>query len=317
MKSYITEKAKELNIDMIGFTDSGPLLNIKEYLEYRKTEGIETEFEEKDLDLRIDPKLTLENCKSIIVIAISYNVEYDEKPNYKYKGQLSKSSWGIDYHRVLRAKIEGLIEEINKKTKFQYKYFVDTGPLVERELAHKAGIGYYGKNCNIINEEYGSFIFIGYILTDLEIEPNEGKLDSQCGDCELCLRSCPGQALEDYRLNPKKCISYQTQTKEMDLGLKKKMGINIYGCDACQNVCPKNKEVKKSIHEEFMPYATKGAIDIEELLSMSNKEFKNKYGAMAGSWRGRNILRRNSIVALENMNNLYRKKDIEDLLKKK
>lgn len=317
MKEYIINKAKELDIEMIGFTDSNPLLEIKDYLEYRRENKIETEFEEKALLTRIDPKLTLESCKSIIVIGLSYNIDYDEKPKYKFKGKLTKSSWGIDYHRVLKSKLEGLIGEIKKIKDFEYKYFVDTGPLVERELAHKAGLGYYGKNCSIINEEYGSFIFIGYILTNLDIESNQKVLPSQCGDCELCLRACPGQALgQDYRLNPKKCISYQSQTKEMDPELKKKMGTNIYGCDICQNVCPKNKDVKKSIHEEFVPHITKGAIDIEELLSMSNKGFKLKYGSMAGAWRGRNILRRNAIIALENMKTKDNEKDIDSLLNK-
>ncbi len=301
MKNYIIAKAKELNIDMIGFTNADPLVEIKDYLEYRKFYNIETEFEEKNLLLRIDPKLTLESCKSIIVIALSYNINYDEKPSYKYRGKLSKSSWGIDYHWVLKQKLERLIDEIKKEKDFQYKFFVDTGPLVERELAHKAGIGYYGKNCNIINEEYGSFIFIGYILTDLELNPKPNVIGSQCGECDLCLKACPGGALEEYRLNTKRCISYQTQTKDIDLELKKNMGINIYGCDTCQNVCPKNKDIKESIHKEFIPKLTKGAVDIEELLSMSNKQFKLKYGSMAGSWRGRNILRRNAIIAIENI----------------
>ncbi|TJX14333.1 tRNA epoxyqueuosine(34) reductase QueG [Tissierella creatinini] len=302
MKKYIIEKAKELKIDMIGFTDGNPLTTIKDYLEYRRLNNIETEFEEENILLRIDPKLTLETCKSIIVIALSYNVVFDEKSEIKYSGNLSKSSWGIDYHRVLKNKLEALIEEIKKITPFEYKYFVDTGPLVDRELAHKAGIGYYGKNCNIINEEYGSFIFIGYILTDLDIEPNEGLLESQCGVCEICLKACPDKALEEgYRLNAKKCISYHTQTKDMDLEIMKKIGNNIYGCDTCQNVCPKNKNIRFSIHDEFLPHVTKGVIDIEELLIMSNKQFKEKYGSMSGSWRGRNILRRNALIALENI----------------
>lgn len=316
MKKYIREKAKKLNIDMIGFTDSNPLVEIKDYLNFRRINKIETEFEEKVLLARIDPKLTLESCKSIIVIGLSYNIEYDEKADYKFKGRLSKSSWGIDYHRVLKSKLEALIGEIKQKKDFEYKYFVDTGPLVERELAHKAGLGYYGKNCSIINEDYGSFIFLGYILTDLDIEPDEKILNSQCGDCQLCLRACPGQALEEYKLNAKKCISYQSQTKEMNPELKKKMGANIYGCDICQNVCPKNKDVKKSLHDEFTPNETKGAIDIEELLSMSNREFKLKYGSMAGAWRGRNILRRNASIALNNMKNKDNEKEIDNLLEK-
>lgn len=302
LNQYIIEKSKELGIDICGFTDSLPLLDIKDYLIYRQENNRMTEFEEKNIDLRIDPRLTMSNCKSIIVLAISYNVDYKEKPDYKLRGKLSKSSWGIDYHQVLKNKMELLIEEIKKVVDFQYKYFVDTGPLVDRELAVKAGVGYYGKNSLVINDDYGSFIFIGYILTDLDLDYNE-RIASKCGDCNLCLKACPTGALElPYKINPKKCISYLTQTKDnIPESLRKKMGIKIYGCDTCQLVCPKNKNVRTSQHEEFIPKVTKGYMDLEELLNISNKQFKEKYGYMAGSWRGKNILKRNALIALGNM----------------
>ena len=302
LNQYILEKSKELNIDICGFTDSLPLYNLEEYLLYREKNNVKTEFEEKDINKRIDPRLTMDNCKSIIVLGLSYNIDYDEKPDYLLRGKLSKSSWGIDYHLVLRKKIESLIEEIKKKIDFQYKYFVDTGPLIDRELGRKSGIGYYGKNCSIINKEYGSFIFLGYILTNLNLDISK-EAESECGDCNLCINACPTGALEEpYKLNPKRCISYLTQTKDnIPIALREKMGMKIYGCDTCQLVCPKNKGIKKSNHEEFIPILTKGYMNLEELLTISNKEFKRKYGTMAGSWRGKSILKRNAIIALGNM----------------
>ena len=302
LKKYIIEKAKILNIDMIGFTDSAPLYNVEEHLNYRLENNLQTEFEEKELNKRIDPKLTLANCKSIIVIALSYNVDFEITNDNKLKGLLSKSSWGLDYHRVLKAKMNSLIEEIKNIEDFDYKVYVDTGPLVERELGNKAGIGYYGKNCSIINDDYGSFIFIGYIMTDLDIEADTNRIHSKCGDCDLCIRACPTNALEPYKLNPKKCISYLTQTKDIiPTEYRKKMNGKIYGCDTCQLVCPKNIDVKNSIHPDFIPFKTEGYIDIKELLNMSNSQFKRKYGSMAGAWRGKNILKRNAIIAIGNM----------------
>ena len=302
LKEFIIDKSKELSIDICKFTDCQALLHLKDYLLDREKNGIATSFEEKDLMKRLDPKLTLDSCKSIIVLGLSYNVELDEKPDYPLKGRLSKSSWGEDYHRVLKRKMELLIDAIEERTLFEYEYFVDTRPLVERELAKKAGLGYYGKNCSIINGEYGSFIFLGYILTDLDIEGDK-SVEEDCGDCRLCIDACPTGALEGpYRLNPKKCISYLTQTKEdIPLELRRKMGIKIYGCDTCQLVCPKNKEIKKSTNIEFIPKETWGYIDIEELLNISNSKFNKKYGEMAGSWRGKTILKRNAIIALGNM----------------
>ncbi|MCQ4922908.1 tRNA epoxyqueuosine(34) reductase QueG [Tissierella carlieri] len=302
LNQYIIDKSKELNIDICGFADSLPLGNLQDYLIYREKSNIKTEFEENDIDKRINPKLTMPNCRSIIVVGLSYNVDYAEKPDYILKGKLSKSTYGIDYHKVLKQKIEELIQEIKKVVEFEYKYFVDTGPLIDRELAKKAGVGYYGKNSSIINDEYGSFVFLGYILTNLDLEFGK-EAPNKCGDCDLCLRACPTGALEGpYRFNPKKCISYLTQTKDdIPISLREKMGIKIYGCDTCQLVCPKNKDIKKSNHKEFIPEITRGYMDIEELLSISNREFNKKYGDMAGSWRGKNILKRNAIIVLGNM----------------
>lgn len=315
LKEYIIEKSKILNIDMIGFTDSAPLYNVKKHLNYRLENNLQTEFEEKEVERRIDPKLTFPSCKSIIVIALSYNVDFEITNDNKLKGALSKSSWGLDYHRVLKAKMKSLIEEIKDIEDFDYKMYVDTGPLVERELANKAGIGYYGKNCSIINDEYGSFIFIGYIMTDLDIEADTNRVYSKCGDCDLCIRACPTNALEPYKLNPKKCISYLTQTKDIiPIEYRKKINSKIYGCDTCQLVCPKNKDVKPSVHLDFIPYNTGGYMDIIELLSMSNSQFKRKYGSMSGAWRGKNILKRNAIIALGNMKvpeNSYLLKNID------
>lgn len=317
LQQYIMEKSKELNIDIIGFTDNKPLLNLKDYLIIRKEEKRQTEFEEADLEKRINPNLTFSDCKTIIVVGLSYNNDFNGEVDYKHKGIISKSSWGLDYHIVLRQRIEALIKEIQKVKDFNYKYFVDTGPLIDRELAKKAGVGSYGKNCSIINDEYGSFIFLGYILTNLKIENNSIPSKTNCGDCNKCIKACPTGALESpYKFNPKKCISYLTQTKErIPYELRSKMGTKIYGCDTCQLACPKNKDIKIPNHEEFLPLDTKGYINIEELLSISNKKFKEKYGSMAGSWRGKNIFKRNGIIALGNMKNKDNLKLLEPLLK--
>lgn len=317
IKDYISEISKQLHIDIIGFTDADPLLSLEEYLQFRIDNNMATEFEEKDLEKRIDPKKTMPNCKSIIVIGISYNVDYKPRHDFEIKGSLSKSTWGLDYHEVLKEKMKSLVEKINEIKNFEYMYFVDTGPLIDRELANKAGIGYYGKNCNIINHRYGSFIFLGYILTDIDMDLDNNSVDSECGDCNLCLQACPTGALEEpYKLNPKRCISYLTQTKDkIDILLREKMGIKIYGCDTCQIVCPKNKEVKYSTHKEFIPSKTNGCMDIKELLKTSNRQFKEKYGHMSGSWRGKNVLKRNAIIALGNINNKNHQALIQDILR--
>ena len=299
-KEFIRNISKKLNIDKIGFTHGQPLESLRQYLEYRKENNLISEFEEEDIEKRIKPKLIMPECKSIIVIAMSYNIDFKGKPEVEFYGKLSKSSWGLDYHIVLKEKMDHLIGEISKDIDFNYKYFVDTGPLVDREIAKNAGIGYYGKNCNIINDELGSFIFIGYILTDLDLQADD-MVEEKCGSCNICIEACPTNALyEPYKLNPNRCISYLTQKKgPINDDLKRKMGTSIYGCDICQMVCPKNKKAKKSIHESFIPRSP--YIELDEIFNISNTQFKRKYGHMAFSWRGKAIIKRNAQIIYENI----------------
>lgn len=302
IKEFINNQKEKLNIDIIGFTDGKPSDFLKDRLETRIREEKITEFEDKDIEIKLDVGKSFPDYKTIIVVGESYLNTYREDVTFN-KGLLSKSSWGEDYHYVLKRKMDSLIEVLKNKYGGEYKAFVDTGPLVDRNLAYSSGLGYYGKNCSIINKELGSFIFIGYIITDLYIDlDNKRELESECGECKLCLKYCPTQALEEpFKLNPKKCISYLTQTKEkIPYELREKMGAKIYGCDTCQDICPKNKNVKIKNKREFIPVKTKGYMDLDEILTMSNKEFKEKYGDMSGSWRGKNILKRNAIVALGN-----------------
>ncbi|MBC7087563.1 MAG: tRNA epoxyqueuosine(34) reductase QueG [Tissierellales bacterium] len=310
----IRQKALKIGLDVVGFTYASSLTRVKRTLDDRYMNGLKTEFEIDEISKRIEPKLIMENSKSIIVVGFPYfsNIKHTENSIY---GKISMSSWGLDYHIVIRKYLKQLVEELLKIESFEYKILSDTTPLIDREIAYKAGIGYYGKNTNIINDTYGSFIFIGYIITDLLLDIYSLPVESKCDECDLCLRSCPGKAIEQpYKINPMKCISYLSQTKKYLTEEESKiMGKSIYGCDICQIVCPKNKNIKESNFIEFKPYKTNGVVDIKELLLMSKREFDRKYGDMAGSWRGKNVLTRNAIIALDNMG--YIDDDIRNSLK--
>ncbi|WP_026895880.1 tRNA epoxyqueuosine(34) reductase QueG [Clostridiisalibacter paucivorans] len=302
LKNYIIDSSKRHDIDIIGFADGENMDELQSILMERHIKGYETEFEEDDISKRTDISSIMEGAKSIIVIGMSYNTS--EKYPYKFqgaKGYISRSSWGIDYHKVLNERLNKIAEDIKKINHFRYKIFVDTGPLVDREIAKRAGIGWYGKNCSIINDEYGSFIFIGYMITDLILESSP-KVNGKCEGCDICIKACPTGALIDgYKINAKRCISYLTQTKNrIPYELRKKMGMKIYGCDTCQLVCPKNKGIEYGNHMEFVPSISEGHINLLEFLDISKKEFNIRFGHMSGSWRGKNILRRNAIIALGN-----------------
>lgn len=304
LKKYIIDKSKDLEIDIIGFTNTDEFEGIEDILKSRREKNYETEFEERDIKKRVRPKEILKGGKSIIVIGMSYYTD-----SY---GQLSLSSVGTDYHIVLTEKLERLVSEIKKADyNFEYKIGVDTTPLLERQLAKKAGVGWYGKNSNIINDNFGSFIFLGYIISSLELK-EDLPVGEKCGQCDLCIRSCPAGAIKpNYELDAKRCISYLTQTKgEIPYDLREKMGDRIYGCDTCQLVCPKNIDVIKSSKKKTNEKDNKDLIlniELEELFNMSNRDFKEKYGDIAFSWRGKNVIKRNAIIALGN------KKDKTDI----
>jgi len=302
-KELIVNEALNIGIDFIGFTSCQPFVEVEEVLKDRESKGYLSGFEEKHIQKRINPKLLMEDCKTIICAGISYNVDIGMvkvKENFRHKSFVSRCTWGIDYHRVLMSKLKKLEDFIINQLKGSAKAYVDTGPLLEREVARRAGVGFIGKNCSLITKNYGSYVFIGEILTDLDIKPDR-PIEDECTDCELCLKSCPTGALcSPYTVNAKKCLSYLTQSREIPYELYSKMGCNIYGCDICQNVCPRNKGVKTSTHHEFIPEEWNSYPDLIDILEMDNKTYENTFKKTSSGWRGKKNLQRNAIIAIGN-----------------
>ena len=289
-KIEIIELFNKNNIDTVGIAPIGPYEELRKVLEDKVNKNLITGMEEPDIEKRINPKLIMEDASSIIVCAIPYYV------GEKYESNISMYCHGLDYHLVIKEKLNKICEEIKSKDEnFEYKIFTDNGPLVDRYLAYLAGLGYYGINNNLITDKYGSYVFIGYIVNNYNLEPDE-KLNKNCMKCNKCVKYCPGNALRgNYQMDPKKCVSYITQKKEeLTDEEKEKMRKNksIFGCDVCQNVCPHNQDVAISNIEEFTTNLITNLSE-EEINSISNKEFKRRYNDRAFSWRGRNIIKRN------------------------
>ncbi len=295
-KEKIIKFFKNRGIDAVGVAGVGPYHDLKEVLQDKVNKGLITGMEEPDLEKRTNPKLIMDNAKSIIVCAFPYYL------GNEYDSNISKYCYGRDYHLVVKEILTDICEEIkSKQSDFEYKIFADNGPLVDRYLAYLSGIGYYGINNNIITDKYGSYVFIGYIVNNLSLEYDKPN-NKTCMNCNKCVKYCPGNALEgNYKMDPKKCLSYLTQKKE-DLSeeeLKKiKDNKMIFGCDICQDVCPHNKNIESTKIEQFKNnIITK--LDEEEINSISNKEFKRRYGDRAFSWRGRKIIKRNMDIVFE------------------
>ncbi|NMA83098.1 MAG: tRNA epoxyqueuosine(34) reductase QueG [Epulopiscium sp.] len=307
IKELCIQKSKEFKIDIIGFTSAAPFSYIEETLLNRQKKGYLSGFEEKDIKKRIDPCYTFPNAKTIIAVGEGYHVNWHEEVPDRPYGKLSKAAWGLDYHAVLKNKLNQLSDYLQKNLGGDYKAFVDTGPLIDREVAKRAGLGWQGKNCSVISPILGSWFFIGYLITDIEIEPDYPCYESYCETCDLCQKVCPTNALcKDYEMNAKKCISYLTQTKEeISPILRGKMGRQLYGCDLCQSICPYNQQIPFQDKSYFYPLETSAYPDLEQILTMSNKTFNEIYGSTASAWRGKPILQRNALIALANNPNSH------------
>lgn len=295
-KEKLKEYFKSLGLDTVGITG----VNVNYELEKKLKERIEKEhitgMEEPILENRINPKNIMRDAKSIIVCAFPYHIDNEKESN------LSRYCRGLDYHIVAKELLQKVCDYLDENIEgFEYKIFVDNGPLVDRELAYLSGIGYFGINNNIITDKYGSYVFIGYIINNYEFSLDK-PLDKECMKCGKCVKYCPGNALlGNYDMNPRKCLSYITQKKE-ELSLEEVKAIKnsgkIFGCDICQEVCPHNKNIKETHIEEFMKDLILN-LDFEEIDEISNKEFKRRYGNRAFSWRGKKIIKRNIEIILE------------------
>lgn len=255
-------------------------------------------FAEQNIEKRISPKLTFSNVKSIIVLAMNYNKKISFLHDNELRGHFSIGAVGTDYHILLKEKLLQLASLLQNHA-VSFQAFVDTGALVDREIALRACIGYRGKNCSIHIPEKGSMVFIGYLLIDKLLSPSSKTFLESCGDCKKCIASCPSGALsENEPFAIQKCISYITQKKGLLSHWEMKtIGLQLYGCDICQITCPHNQNNRLSdfvSSEEITPL-------LSSILSLSNKQFQETIGKTAAGWVGKKIIQRNAVAVLGNI----------------
>lgn len=302
-QNNLIEYAASIGIDKIGFTSASPFHELKNRLVRQQELGYASGFEESDIEKRTHPELLLSEAESIIAIAIAYPSKMKDAPlstKGARRGIFARASWGMDYHTVLREKLAQLeLFILTHIPNAKLRSMVDTGELSDRAVAERAGIGWSAKNCAVITPEFGSYVYLGEMVTSIPFAPSE-QMEDQCGDCRLCLDICPtGALIEGGQLNAQRCIAFITQTKTMVPDeFRAKIGNRIYGCDTCQTICPKNKG-KANLHQEvFKPDPELVKPLLIPLLSMTNRSFKETYGHMSGAWRGKNPIQRNAIIAL-------------------
>jgi epoxyqueuosine reductase len=252
-------------------------------------------------------------ARSVIVCAINYNTAhpYSTQVDDSGRGWISRYAWSKDdYHeavlrrlRVVEKSLRGAVGDA--ASELQTRCYVDTGPLVERVYAKYAGVGWIGKNACILNQKLGSWLFLGVILTSLELEPDLPAPD-RCGSCTRCIDACPTDALiAPYQLDSNKCIAYLTIEKRGAIpeAMREGIGRHVFGCDICQDVCPWNRKAPATGAEEFQ--AREGLVNpaLEWLAEMSAQEFHEKFRGSPIRRAKRSGLRRNASIAMGNSGN--------------
>src|SRR5699024_9263430 len=319
LKKEIISYSKQIGIDKIRFTTADPFVELKQRLIAQVHLKYKSGFEKGTIEERTEPKKLMPEAQSIISIALAYPTKMENAPRStreNRRGIFSRTSWGTDYHVVLRDRLTKLAQFIDEQiSDFKCKIMVDTGELSDRAVAERAGIGFSGKNASIITKEFGSFVYLGEMITNIPFEPDQ-PVEDHCGDCRICLDACPtGALVQGGQLNANKCLSFLSQTKvSLPEHFKQKLGTRLYGCDTCQLVCPYNKQVDFHLHEEFEPDPEVAKPLLKPMLQKTNREFREKFGHISGFWRGKNPLQRNAIIALAHYKDETAVEVLEDII---
>lgn len=300
LKEEIRKYCNSLNLDNIGFIKCRKFDELENFYKDRKENNLENEFEESDIEKRINPMCYMKEGKTIISIAFPYLwVENNIENGF------SKYTKGLDYHRVVKKYLDKICDFIKSKGG-EAVAFVDSNTLPERYIAYLANVGFIGRNNMIITGKYGSYVFLGEIITNLELESEEIrefqeiKEYKECGECNKCYNVCPTKSINIRKINSNICSSYITQKKDLtDIEIKL-LKDKIFGCDICQNICPYNEDIYFSNIEEFKPLEFMCNLQSDVYADMNNKFFKDNISMTSCGWRGKNVIKRNSIIKLYN-----------------
>lgn len=281
LKSRILQYCKEAGFDLAGFSSVVPLELETQKLIHWLDEGNHAtmQYMERNIEKRCNVKELLPEAKSVISLGLNYYA--DEQHEYiEGSGKISRYAWGKDYHLVIWEKLADIIDRIKEiEPDFTAISYVDTGPVMDKVWAVKSGLGWMGKNTNVINPDYGSWFFIANIICNQELGADI-QISDYCGSCTACIDVCPTNALKPYELDARKCISFLTieNKGEISSEFSGKMENWLFGCDICQDVCPWNKRFSTETDvTEFKPKTGSISLDFDEVLQMSGGEFKQRF----------------------------------------
>ena len=310
LKRQIKGYARELGFDLVGIASSERFADHEAVALERLHDGLMDGlpwYTESRVRRGCDPQELLPGARSIITVGMSYFLPEEEgNGSAGLDGKVARYSWGDDYHKVMKERLKALVEGLSQRLgrPISARWYVDDGPMLDRAVAQRGGIGWFGKNTNVLTPSHGSYIFLGQVITDLELEPDP-PLTKTCGSCVRCIDACPtGAIVAPYVIDNARCISYLTIENRGPIPrhLRPLMYDWVFGCDICQEVCPVNRKAAYS-REVAFNVRRFTALDLVALLEMTEEEFRERFRNSPIKRAKRVGLQRNACVALGNTGN--------------
>jgi epoxyqueuosine reductase len=306
LEARIKEQARRLGFDLVGIARAGPadgFERLRAWLEQDYAGAMN--YMQRQAEARRHPASILPQVHSVIMLGMNYlPKERAESVCTPKFGQVARYAQGLDYHDVLRKRLNELLAWLQEAVPgCQGRGVVDTAPLLERDFARRAGLGWFGKNTMLLNKRLGSYFFLAALLVDLELQPDPAHESSHCGTCTACLDACPTEAFPAPGvLDARRCISYLTIElhASIPIELRQPLGDWVFGCDICQEVCPWNRKAPAATESAFAPRSDLEALDLVEVLGLSDEEFQRRYRGTALTRSKRRGLLRNAAIVLGN-----------------
>ena len=287
LRHKIKERALFEGFNKVGITGASSLEDEGRRLREWLARGYHGEMSwmARDVDKRIDPREIFPQARSVVVVALNYYTPHQHQQN-PAKGKVSRYAWGDDYHDVMKTKLASLLAWIREQEpRAEGKICVDIQPAMDKAWAVRAGLGWIGKHTNVITPEHGSWVFIGELLLNLDLDHDDDVIEDHCGTCTLCIDSCPTSAItEPYVVDSNKCISYATielRGPALPPEVEDKLSGWLYGCDICQDVCPWNRFETSSDETRFEPRDGNVNAELTEILELTRETYAERFRGSA------------------------------------
>jgi epoxyqueuosine reductase len=305
LESRLKQQAQALGFDLVGIAPAGPadgFDRLRDWLD-RGFAG-DMDYMHRHAGARRHPESVLPEVRSVVMLGMNYNPGNGPEESVSGTGRVARYARGADYHDVLRERLNHLLAWLQEeRADCHGRGVVDTAPLLERDFARRAGLGWFGKNTMLLNKRLGSYFFLAALLVDVELQPDSPFEVHHCGTCTACLDACPTAAfVEPGVLDARRCISYLTIELKGDVPLDLRNGLGdwVFGCDICQEVCPWNRKAPAATNAAMRARPELESLDLIELIGLSDEEFRRRFRDTALMRTKRRGLLRNAALVLGN-----------------